>query len=310
MALEIVKEVPLILITGASGGLGGYVVAELEKKQQSAIAVVRSPVSLPPGKVTFVNGDLRDYKWITSLFERFPFRKVIHLAWDRGKGMDRFLKRQRHNLQFTENLLKMAQTFQVPSFVFISSLNAGLPHKNQYARDKEEAEKMISASSIPHKTIYRLSSLFGIGVRAYLNNLAKSAMEKKIIFLLGENPLHFQPLFAGEAARILLEEDKEGTYYIVGPEVWSDEDLVRTVERIRHIRLKIFRLPLKTIAHFISLGVKFSGLLGRIQEEIRALNQDKMYRGPNELRGSVLYGDYLKNMLTGEWPDFQRRNST
>lgn len=300
MALEIFEEAHLILITGAGGGLGRYVVAEMESNGRPGIAVVRKAASTPGKTVSFFTGDLRNRKWLEIVFQNFPLQKVVHLAWKRESGLVRLKGEDRENLQLTRNLLELCRDYQVPSFIFASSLNAGLPYKNRYAREKEEAEKMIAACKIPQKIIYRLSSLFGNGVKAYWNNLAQSALKRKIIFLVGEKPLRFQPLYAGEAARIILEEQEGGTYYVVGPEIWSDEDLIQTLEKIRKIRIKIYRLPIKTISLLITPGVKFIRPLRLIQEEIKALNQDKTYLGPEALKGSYPYRDYLKKIAEGE----------
>lgn len=294
MALEILKEAHLILITGAGGGLGRYVVAELGGKGLPGIAVVRSAFSTSQGKVSFFTGDLKNRAWLETLFQEFPFQKIVHLAWKREGGVTRVKGGYGENRQITRNLLELGRYYQVPSFVFASSLNVGLSCKNQYAREKEEAEKMISASEIPQKVIYRLSSLFGIGVKAYWNSLARSAMKRRIIFLMGRSPLHFQPLYAGEAARVVLEEREAGTYYLVGPEILSDEDLVRSVERLRGVRLKIFRLPIKAISRLMTPWAQLITPFRCIQEEIKALNQDKVYSGPEALKGSTHWEDYLR----------------
>lgn len=300
MALEISKEVRLILITGAGGGLGRYVTAEMEAQGRPGIAVIRSAVSTPRGKVSFFTGDLRNQEWLETLFQDFSFQTVVHLAWKREGGLVRHRRTDGENLQLTRNLLELCRHYQVPGFVFASSLNAGLPNKNQYAWEKEETEKMIGASDIPHKIIYRLSSLFGVGVQAYWNSLTRSVMKRKTVFLLGEKPLTFQPLYAQEAARVILEEREGGTYYLVGPEIWSDEDLIQTMGRIRQIKLQGIRIPLKMLSMLLTPGAKFIRPLKLIQEEIKALNQDKTYLGPEAIKGTYPYQAYLKKIAEGE----------
>jgi nucleoside-diphosphate-sugar epimerase len=300
LALEIFKEAHLILVTGAGGGLGKYLLDEIEAQGRPSTAIVRSSGTFWRSKVAFVTGDLRDREWLENLFREIPFQKVIHLAWEREKGLVRIRKREGENLQQTGNLLEMCQRYQVPTFLFASSLNAGLPKKNQYSREKEEAETMIRESAIPTAVIYRLSSLFGIGIQAYWNDLTQAAMQRKRIILLGEKPLRFQPLYAGDAARIILEERRGGTYYLVGPEILSDEDLIQTVGEIRGLPLKGIRVPLTILSQLLTPWAKFIGPFRRIQEEITALNQDKIFLDRKAFTGSCRWKEYLLKMSCGD----------
>lgn len=294
--MEICEEALLILISGAGGGLGRYVLAELEDKGRPGLAVVRSAVKIPKGKISFHKGDLRNKKWLETLFRDFSIQKVVHLAWERKGLRSRLRGEGAENIQVTRILLELCQQHQVPSFIFASSLNAGLPVKNHYAREKEETEKLIKSFDIQQKVIYRLSTLFGTGIQAYWNDLTRSALKKRMVFLMGEKPLHFQPLYAGEAARIILEERAEGTYYLVGPEIWTDEDLVRFVQGMRYLRIRILRIPIKTMALILNPWTSLVRPLALIQKELKALNQDKIYLGPEALTGCCRFGDYLKEL--------------
>jgi nucleoside-diphosphate-sugar epimerase len=161
-----------VLVTGASGFLGGVVCDELNRRGHEAIGLVRRPGSSPPGAEEVV-GDLSDADSLRRAVAEAQPDAVIHLAAEIASQRDP-KKIQEANVEGTRRLLEACQAANQPRFVFASTVVTGdakgevlseetqLPVETAYGRSKQEGERLVRESGLD-TVIIRPSHVYGPG---------------------------------------------------------------------------------------------------------------------------------------------------
>jgi nucleoside-diphosphate-sugar epimerase len=161
-----------VLVTGASGFVGGATCAELVRRGHEVVSLVRRPGSEPVGTRAQI-GDLTD---AASLQEGVTSQRadaVIHLAAELASQRD---SRKVHdvNVEGTRRLLEACVSDGGPRFVFASTVVTGnahgellepdrpLPVETPYGHAKQEAEKLVLDSGLD-AAIVRPSHVYGPG---------------------------------------------------------------------------------------------------------------------------------------------------
>ncbi|MFC3927670.1 NAD-dependent epimerase/dehydratase family protein [Streptococcus caprae] len=170
-----------VLITGATGFLGGYLVKECLALGYEVIAVGRNQaigqgLEVSYEKLVFVVADLADKASLAAAFAHQP-DKVIHagaLSTVWGPWKDFY----EANVLGTQHVIDWCQETGVERLVFVSSPSIYASNENQelvteeqapvdnrlnnYIASKIEAEKRVIASLVPY-VIIRPRGLFGVG---------------------------------------------------------------------------------------------------------------------------------------------------
>src|SRR3712207_2836178 len=115
------------LITGAAGFIGSHVVDGCLELGMEVVATddlsggFRENV---PREVEFVEGDLRDARFVASLWEGRRYDFVYHLGAYAAEGLSHFIRayNYRTNLEATVNLVNQAVRHDARRFVFTSSI--------------------------------------------------------------------------------------------------------------------------------------------------------------------------------------------
>lgn len=170
-----------VLITGATGGVGRFVVRELLAQRYQIACLVRDPAKIKSSDVQVVEGDLSDFPRIEKLFADFKPEGIVHLGWIGVDQKDKSNPGQIYNLQVTVDLLRLAQIYRVKAFIGMGSESEyGVHNKkideraankplSKYAIAKFAtgliAEKMCEDAGI-HFTWLRLFSSYGPGDRS------------------------------------------------------------------------------------------------------------------------------------------------
>lgn len=169
-----------VFLTGATGGVGSFVVKELlDNKFKVACLVRNNHKPLPEGAEAIV-GDLTDLLPIEKPFSDFAPDTIIHLGWIGVDQKDKENLSQILNLQAATDLLLLAQKYGVKSFIGLGSESEYGPHhktidetvatrpRTKYAVAKLAtgllSEKMCKDGNI-NFTWLRLFSSYGPGDR-------------------------------------------------------------------------------------------------------------------------------------------------
>jgi nucleoside-diphosphate-sugar epimerase len=161
-----------VLVTGASGFLGGSVCAELGRREHEPVALVRRPGSCP-ADVAEVRGDLADAESLRAALADSKPDVVVHLAAEIASQRSA-AKIQEANVDGTKRLLEAAESAGTRRFVFASTVvtgdahgeildeNSTLPVETAYGRSKQEGERLVRDSTL-EDVVVRPSHVYGPG---------------------------------------------------------------------------------------------------------------------------------------------------
>jgi UDP-glucose 4-epimerase len=115
------------LVTGAAGFIGSHVVdgcLELGMEVVATDDLSGGYIENVPPQAEFVLGDLRDARFVASLWEDRPFDYVYHLGAYAAEGLSHFVRafNYRTNLEASINLINQAVLHDARRFVFTSSI--------------------------------------------------------------------------------------------------------------------------------------------------------------------------------------------
>jgi nucleoside-diphosphate-sugar epimerase len=167
-----------ILVTGASGFIGGVLCRELSERGHEVAGLVRRPGSAPPGTRGLM-GELSDRSGLSHALAGEQPDCVIHLAAEIASQRSE-RKLWAVNVQGTEKLIDACKglpgTDQSagPRLVFASTVVTGeahgalltedtpLPVETPYGRSKQRGERLILDSGLP-AVVIRPSHVYGPG---------------------------------------------------------------------------------------------------------------------------------------------------
>ena len=198
-----------ILITGATGLLGGYLLAALQQRDEQIRALVlpaENAEKLLAQGVEVVRGDVTDASTLAPAVKNREL--IIHLAG--MMGVDRPLADYRLvNVSGSENLYRAAQAAGVRRFVqtsshtvyglgygrFLTEKDALRPDPDPYSLTKAEGDRLIRRlmlTSSMETVILRPGTFFGPGDRLHFGRIAQRIKNGKgVIIGQGDNALPF-----------------------------------------------------------------------------------------------------------------------
>jgi nucleoside-diphosphate-sugar epimerase len=225
-----------VLVTGASGFIGGVLCEKLLHRGHEVDALVRRPGSGPPG-TRALSGDLGDGERLAETLRNERPECVIHLAAEIASQRSE-RKIREVNVDGTRRLLDAclaaggAEAVGWPRFVFSSTVVTGdaggallsedqpLPVKTPYGRSKQEGERMVLQSGLP-AVVVRPSHVYGPG-GWYANELIPRLRQPGRFAVIGRGANLWDVVHVDDvaAALILAAESAPGgsTYHVVDDE--------------------------------------------------------------------------------------------
>ena len=296
-----------ILITGASGFIGSFIVEEALRRGFETWAAVRSSSSrqfLQDERIHFIELNLSDEAQLTEQLRPHRFDYVVHAA-----GVTKCLHQQdfrRINTEGTQHLVRALIALEMPvrRFVYISSLSimgaireeqpyteildSDTPQPNTaYGRSKLEAEEWLEGVLAPARPeeadsgrfpyiILRPTGVYGPRERDYFM-MAKS-IQAHTDFAVGYRPQDITFVYVSDVVQavfLALERGVAGRKYFL-----SDGEVYRSSTFSDLIRRELgspwwIRI---TAPIWLLRVITWAGdLLGRLTGRVTALNNDKYH---------------------------------
>jgi predicted dehydrogenase/nucleoside-diphosphate-sugar epimerase len=257
-----------ILITGASGSLGGAVARVLENSGQRIRLFVRRPPATVPANVEIVVGNLGDHDAVCQAVRGASI--VIHA----GAAMNGpWPEHECATISGTKNVLEACRKFGVEKLVYVSSmsvldwagtaeteLNETTPlepraeERGYYTRAKLVAERLVTDFAARHDVpvvILRPGKIFGKGQPLLSPAIGRKVKGRWIILGDGEVnvPLIYMDDVVDAVLRSALYETRNGEIIqVIDPVQLTQNDVLRICEGERVRALRIPRWIVYTLA--------------------------------------------------------------
>ena len=282
-----------ILITGASGFIGSFIVEEALKRGFETWAAVRKSSSreyLQDERIHFIELNLSSKEQLVEQLRPHQFDYVVHAA-----GVTKCLNKQdfhRINTEGTKNLSEAILEMGMPlkRFVFISSLSIfgaikeQLPYEEiretdtpqpntEYGRSKLEAEKFLSNTTLPY-IILRPTGVYGPREKDYFI-MAKS-IKQHTDFAVGYKRQDITFVYVKDVVQavfLALDRGKNGRKYFL-----SDGQVYQSTTFSDLIHEELGRpwwIRVTAPVWVLRIVTFFGEHIGRMTGKVTALNNDK-----------------------------------
>jgi uncharacterized protein YbjT (DUF2867 family) len=237
----------MILVTGGTGFIGPKVVHALRAEDRPVRALVRDPRSssgrqLATWGCELAEGDMTDAESLRRAVAGCD--TVVHLVAIPKGSAELF---ERLMAQGTRDLVAVSADEGVGRFVLMSALGTRPESKGltPYFKAKWDQEQTVKASGIDH-TIFRPSFVFGRD-GGTLAILVRQVRWSPVVAIVGTR--RFQPIWVDDVAAyfaksLSLEEARNKTFEIAGPDVVTWDDVYDRIKRCLGKRRPTFHLPM------------------------------------------------------------------
>ena len=241
-----------ILITGATGFIGGFIVDEALNRDMDVWVAVRKSSSrqwLTDERIHFIELNLSSQEQLEKQLEGMSFDYVVHAA-----GVTKSLNTEdfyRINTEGTKNLVNALLALKMPikKFVFVSSLSVYGPVREEqpyteilesdtpcpntaYGKSKLAAEQFLTASPLPY-IILRPTGVYGPRERDYCMQV--KSIRNHIDFAVGFQRQDITFVYVTDVVQaIFLALDKGETgrkYFLSDGEVYQSSEFSNLVHQ-------------------------------------------------------------------------------
>ncbi|HVY70495.1 MAG TPA: complex I NDUFA9 subunit family protein [Verrucomicrobiae bacterium] len=238
-----------VLITGASGFVGGEVLRELHREGHAIRALVRSPESAGARKPReMFNTELRAGDVLTpaSLVTAFSGADaVIHLVGIISEIGARTY--ENIHTRGTENVVRAAKAAGVSRYVHMSALGTRPKAASRYHQSKWAAEEIVRASGLAW-TIFRPSIIYGPGDQ-FVNLFARMSRFSPVLPVMGDGLGKMQPIAVSAVAQAFVRSLSTPaaigqTFDLCGLEPVTFREILDAILRVAGRRRLKLRIPL------------------------------------------------------------------
>ncbi len=236
----------MILVTGATGFVGGHLVRRLRKGGLPVRALVRNPEkakSLEGLGVEISVGDISDAASLDAAMK--GVERVIHLVGIIQEAAGATFRGI--HVEGTRRLLDAARKSGVRHFIHQSALGTRPAAKSEYHKTKWEAEELVRASGIPY-TILRPSLIYGPGDQ-FTIRLSEMIRLSPVLPVIGTGKSKIQPIFIDDVTACIekcttTDAFMNEIYEIGGPDRLTYEELTTAIAEAMGVRRPMLHLPL------------------------------------------------------------------
>jgi uncharacterized protein YbjT (DUF2867 family) len=255
---------PVILLTGATGVVGGELLPQLLTEGHRVRVLVRDPRKLGEHRVDvqITLGDLREPLSIRHAMR--GVETVIHLAAtirDQPGGTIEEL-----NGLATVRLLRLAERAGAKRFVFFSAMGATPFQRTRFFRSKAIAERAVREASLD-TTVFAPTIVYRPG-DPWITLLQRLALLPAVP-VSGAGHARYQPIWARDVARCVIgslngepARESDGRFELAGPEVLTYDEIVERVleasgrdRPLVHVPIPLVRTGLRALELLVGPSV-------------------------------------------------------
>jgi len=245
-----------ILVTGATGFIGSYLLPLLLEDGAAVRVLVRSPQLLAPAlraRLEVVEGDIRDRDAMRRAVTGAD--TVLHLAacaraWMHDRDAYRAI-----NVEAVESLLDAAYRSDVRRMVHVSTILTLPPFKaapvrgeaarpSPYEKTKREGEQLVEsyAAAGRHAVIVHPTRVFGPGPLTDANGVTRAALlflQGRLRVRLADNGVQANYVYVADVAagiRLAAARGQLGTRYVLGGDNASFDEFLALVAELGGVR--------------------------------------------------------------------------
>lgn len=284
-----------VLVTGATGYVGSYVLPELLQRGHTVRALTRgaAPELDAMDGVETTRGDVTDRASLGSAME--GVEAVVHLVGIIDEHPSKGVTFERIHVDGTRNVAEAAHEAGVARFVHMSANGARADGRSEYQTTKWRAEEIVRATGFEHLVVFRPSTLFG-DPGPDNPEFAKRLWETLVrpfpvlpVFGDGQyelQPIHVQACAAAMAEAVTRNASNGQSYCVAGPETIPYREVLRRIARGGGIEPK----PTAPVPIFAArLGVNTLGKVGLLP--ISPAQFEMLVEG-NTCDPSVFFADF------------------
>ncbi|MDO8661109.1 MAG: NAD-dependent epimerase/dehydratase family protein [Candidatus Woesearchaeota archaeon] len=236
----------MILITGATGFIGKYLVRQLLNKKEEVVCFVRATENgsfLKQLGAKIIYGDITSKNSVEQAFEFFPnISEIIHLA-ALIKSTDP-KEYQQMNVVGTKNVVEVAQEHNIKKIMFLSTDFVIYPGSNPYRDTKLEAENILKASSLNY-TVLRPTPVYGVGDDKNFDSVFALVKKYPIIPAITcvMQPVHVEDVVSAIIKCLRSPKTVRREYNLPGGSVVSFAQILKLIAKHMRKRRLISTLP-------------------------------------------------------------------
>ncbi len=242
----------MIVVTGATGFLGGHFLEALQQRGIPATVLLRagSPRESKLSRFTCKRA-YADFFNPESLHQGLEGSEILVHILGLINGTEEAL--QKSNVEITRNLAEAAAKAGIRKIVFISSAAAIHPH-GSYGKTKARAEEFIKTCGVPY-LIFRPAFIYGHGDENTTGMMLRTLKRWPVIPLLGGGNFKLQPVYIEDAISLLMQglffSRFNATYTVAGPEQIPLKEMLQILTRQLRLKRFFIPIPLKPVQAFL-----------------------------------------------------------
>lgn len=217
----------MILLTGATGFIGGHVLKVLSERNMHVRCLVRKSIESESPNISYVTGDLLDYNSLVKATEGVDTVYYFIHMMGKQREQEKFNVLDRKAIN---NMIKACKVNGVKRIIHLTGMSNPGEKLSTHLASRREVEEIIKKSGIDY-TIFRASIIIGKGGAAF--EILETAVRLFLVIpVLSWHNTKVQPIYIGDVVKYLVEcLDKEETinkcYDIGGPEIFTYKELMR-----------------------------------------------------------------------------------
>lgn len=241
----------LVLVTGATGYVGGRLVPELLKAGYRVRCLVRSPIKLSQvpwaGDVDIVKGDLGDPDSLAQAFDGVEV--AYYLA--HALGSSEFEDTDRAH---AETFAKTAEACAIKRIVYLGGLTPGGDDVSAHLRSRTEVGEILLESAVP-TVVLRAAVIIGSGSASF--EMLRYLTERLPVMVTPRwvhsriQPIAIRDVLRYLVASAALPPEVDRAFDIGGPDVLTYTQMMQRYARTAGLRKRLI-LPVRPLSPWLS----------------------------------------------------------